>query len=176
MNKIANRDGMAAQYSYIVYSAEDLLAIDLVGADAAVKAVGATIIQRKKVQVDTTWRWLRVPKDAEISVLRTVVEPDPPLFRWHIVPHPSDHDLSVVVYGWKAILPAANAFIGALGRWTVWPTLPEWGMTLYVLGRQHDLIKKVNSEGVDYAFAISTVGWDTVIDQAVKTGRLLVPA
>ncbi|MBN1180506.1 MAG: hypothetical protein JXD18_14955 [Anaerolineae bacterium] len=182
LNQITNGDGMSCRYTYAVYSGNDLLAVDLIGADAAVKAVWATLIQHKKVKLDTSWRQMRVPREMEISTLRTVLEQEPLLCRWHIipcirdvVPQPSENDLSVVVYGWEVPLPADDAFIGALGRWTVWPTLPGWAKPLYDLGRASGLVERLDSEGVDYAFAVTTTGWDAVIDRAVKEGRLLIP-
>lgn len=175
LQQVINGDGMACRYSYVVYDGEELLAMDLIGAEVAVKAVAATLVQGKKVKLDGDWRQKRIPRQTQVSTIRTVLEQEPLLCRWHVVPQPSENDLAVAVYGWEEILPAADAFVGALGRWTVWPALPEWGDTLYDLGRRQDLIKQLESEGMDYAFCIFTEGWDQVIDQAVKEGLLPFP-
>jgi hypothetical protein len=99
----------------------------------------------------------------------------PLLCRWHVIPEPTENDLSVIVYGWEDVMPATDAFINALGRWTVWPTLPVWAESLYRLGWRSQLLHRLKCEGVDYAFALAAEGWDEVIDRGVKEGTLLIP-
>lgn len=174
LKQVVNRDGMACKYTYAVYDDEDLLAIDLIGADVAVKAVHATLVQNKKVKLDGSWQQKRLP-DMNVTTVRTVLEQDPLLCRWHVIPEPTENDLSVIVYGWEDVMPATDAFINALGRWTVWPTLPVWAESLYRLGWQSQLLHRLKCEGVDYAFALAAEGWDEVIDRGVKEGTLLIP-
>ena len=178
LQKIFNGDGMSCWYSYAVCDGEDLMACDLIGADVEVKAIHASLAQGKKVKLDGSWQSKRVPNGMQVGTLRTVLEQEPLLCRWHVVPQLSENDLSVVVYGWEDVLAAPDAFIGALGRWSVWPTLPVWAETLYRLGQQASprLVQRLTkSEGVDYAFVVNTEGWDAVIDRAVKEGQLLIP-
>jgi hypothetical protein len=162
---------MQARYSYAVYD-EDLVALDLIGADSAVKAIHATLRQGKPVWLDG---WMRRKMAVDFRTERTVLENSPPLFRWHIVPVLSENDPTIPVYGWDNILPREQALVGALARWTVWPVLPEWAEILLRLGRENDLIRDMRGEGVDYAFWLSTQGWGEVIDQAVKDGLLPFP-
>jgi hypothetical protein len=169
---IYNGDGMCCRYSYAVYDGEELLALDLIGAESEVKALNATLVQRKPVTLKGTWGRKRVGREQEIDVLRTALEDRPPLYRWHVVPIPSEQDPGLVVYGWEDILPPAGALVGALANWTVWPTLPEWGEALYRLGREADLVQAVERAGVDYAFRVWTAGWDDVIDRAIRDGQL----
>ena len=171
LQKVKNKDGMEAWYSYAVYDARDgddiLVAVDLIGADVAVKAIHATLRQRKPVWLSGYWSRLKMAVDFRTE--RTVLEADPPLFRWHVVPVISENDDRIPVYGWNDVLPRKDALVGALSRWTVFPVLPEWSETLFRLGIANDLIRgMVGREGVDYAFWLSTTGWDPVIDQAVK--------
>jgi len=174
LRKVKNKDGMQARYSYAVYDGEDLVALDLIGADSAVKAIHATLRQGKPVWLDGHWGRKRMVVDFRTE--RMVLEANPPLFRWHVIPILSENHPTIPVYGWEDILPREQALVGALARWTVWPVLPEWAETLSRLGREHDLIHDIpNREGVDYAFWLSTTGWDAVIDQAVKDGLLSFP-
>jgi len=173
LQKVKNKDGMQCRYSYAVYDGEDLVALDLIGADSAVKAIHATLRQGKPVWLDG---WMRRKMAVDFRTERTVLEANPPLFRWHIVPVLSENDPAIPVYGWEDILPREEALVGALSRWTVWPVLPEWSEVLFRLGREHDLIRDMRGrEGVDYALWVSTTGWDAVIDQAVKDGLLPLP-
>lgn len=180
LKKVVNGDGMTAAYSYAVSHKGDLMALDLIGSDVEVKAIHATLVQRKAVKIgNISWRGLTIPSGMEVRTVRTVLQPDPLLCRWHVVPQPKEDDLSVPVYGWDEVLPAADAFIGALGRWTIWPTLPIWAESLYQLGQEARpalVTRLADSEGVDYAFSLDTAGWDEIIDRAVKEGQLPLPA
>jgi hypothetical protein len=175
LKQVHNADGMAARYSYAAYHDDELLAIDLIGAESEVKALAATLIQHKWVKLSGTWGRKRVCGETEIDVLRTTLEDRPALYCYHVMPAPSENALMLAVYGWEEVIAPANALIGALANWTVWPTLPEWGEPLYRLGREAGLVKALDHKGLDYAFAVSTQGWDGLIDRAIKAGGLTFP-
>ncbi len=165
---ITNRDGIEALVSYCALDLRmnEICALDLIGAEAAVKAVHASIVQGHPVVLFGNRRGVR----EGFRTLRMVLRRDPPLHRWHIVPQPGDDTL--VVYGWEDVLPAPAALAGALARWTIWPVLPAWGKTMLRLGLERGLVQELDRIGLDYAYQVSIAGWDQVLDEAVRTGEI----
>jgi hypothetical protein len=178
LQDIRNKDGMVAQYSYIVYDKTLLVACDLIGAEVSVKALFASIVAAKKVRFGRFGRTAaQIERSGGVTSLRTTLARNPDLFRWHVTPTLSENDTLIPVYGREDHLSATDALVGTLARWTVWPTLPEWGEALYRLGREHELITLLTHGGaVDYAFHVAAQGWAEVIDQSVQDGTLPFPS
>lgn len=178
LQDIRNKDGMLAQYSYIVYHRDVLVACDLIGAEVSVKALYATIVAAKEVRFGRFGRSAaQIERSGGVLSVRTTLARNPDLFRWHVAPVLSENDITIPVYGREDHLSPTDALVGTLARWTVWPTLPEWGEGLYRLGREHELITLLKHEGaVDYAFTVASNGWGDVIDQSVQDGTLPFPS
>jgi hypothetical protein len=167
-----NPDGMECFASYLVRTYDnEILAVDLIGAETAVKAVWASLMARRHInygyqrlvlQANRSWMTVREKLDNN----------GPGLVRWHVMPRIDDD--SVVVFGWNNVIPFPQALYGVLSRHSVWPVLPEWSEALFALGHEHNLIRPLHADGCDYAYLVNLSGWDNALDEGVKNGLITV--
>lgn len=173
--RVHNRDGMDARCSYVVYSSSnELVAIDLVGAETQVKAIAASLASGNLVWIEGAYSPFKYT--GRVAFLREVLRESPPLLRWHAVPALSENDPLIPVFGWDSVLPKTDAFVGAVARWTIWPVLPEWGEPLLVSAARSGFIRPLQYFNMDYAFLIDTTKeWDELINGLLRQGIIRPP-
>jgi hypothetical protein len=173
MYTISNKDGMRALASYVVYdTSEGIVAMDVVGAETAVKAIVASLHLGRDVTVDIGWPQ-RLCVATRFRVIRSILAAG--LYRYHVVPTFSPDAQRIPVYGWNAVRSEQDALVGALARWTVYPVLPEWAEALFQLGVELGLVRWMWKAGaVDYAFWVESQGWEEAINRGISEGKLVI--
>ena len=180
---IQNSKGMAAQLIAIAfgegenYHKKVIYAIDLAGAITAVKAIWATTCSggpMKTFGIGENYRQFRGDKEAHYRSF--VSQPLPHVAHYHIVPEPRPESDYFVI---TSLISESKeqALYQTLRLYTPHPVLPGWGEPLFELGLSYTygLISALDVAGMDWAYRIATVGWDTLIDEAIKAGRITIP-
>jgi hypothetical protein len=55
-------------------------------------------------------------------------------------------------------------------------TAPEWGNKLFVRGLETEVITPIDTYGeLEWAYEVSRLGWDDIIDNMAKNGLLTFP-
>lgn len=168
---VKNTDGMTCFSSYMLFTYDnELIGMDLVGAETSVKAVWASIMSRK--QITLGYRRLSAPIFPVTTVREKLCGNSLPLLRWHIVP--LQQEGQIVIYGWNALMTLDQALYGALSRYSVWPVLPEWFPVLTELGQEHNLLRPIRYMGCDYAYIVDLTDWSAVFNEAISKHLIVI--
>jgi hypothetical protein len=180
---IQNNGGMACQLIAIAYGPDDsynkrlVYALDIAGAITAVKAVWATLCSggpMKTFGIDQNYREFRGDREAKFRSF--VSQPLPGVVHYHIVPDPRPESESFVITSLTS--PSREeALYHVLRLYSPHPVLPGWGQALFELGlsRDYGLLTRLDVAGLEWAYRVASIGWDTLIDGGLKAGRITVP-
>jgi|GEM_PF-1523124 len=187
MFTVTNHQGVRAECSFLVAaSRDDLYAFDAIGPEVAVKAVFATAFgQSKRFTFGGQYRgknlrYYHRALDTALSyeVDKAVLLQKPHLYRYTFRPAPRPGDPYVIVYGlqdWPDYTPL-HALYWALQQ-TPWPVTVPWIPHLLTCGMESGLVEPLGYGGrATFAFRISVVGWDEVLDREARAGNLAIPA
>jgi hypothetical protein len=180
---IQNNKGMSCQLTGIAYGPDGdyyrkrIYALDVAGAVTAVKAIWASVCTggpMKTMGIGENYRAFRGDKEAKYRSFTS--QPLPRVTHYHITVDPSTE----AEYFILTSLTSPSKQIGLydlLRLYTPHPVLPGWGEVLFELGlnRTFGLIVPLEVVGMEWAYRVASVGWDTLIDDAVKSGRITVP-
>jgi len=180
---IQNNQGMACQLIAMAYGPDDsynkrlVYALDIAGAITAVKAIWATLCSGgplKTYGINENYRQFRGDREARYRSF--VSQPLPGVVHYHIVPDPRPESDSFVITSLTS--PSREeALYHVLRLYSPHPVLPGWGQVLFELGlsRDYALITRLDVAGMEWAYRVESIGWDTLIDGALKAGRIAVP-
>ena len=124
--------------------------------------------------IGATYRRYRGDKEAQYRTFSSQALPR--IVHYHITPTPRpDADYFIIT-----ALTSETREIGlanVLRLYTPHPILPGWGKTLFELGlsRSYGLITELDTVGMEFAYRVDPIGWDTLIDAAVKAGQITIP-
>lgn len=167
---IKNHQGMQAHSSYAVYSRDTLYALDLIGAEIAVKALAASIYERNRRLLLGGGAY--ATDAALVCTQKETLYQNPHSYRWHFSVRATPTDPLLLVYGFGRQTPA-EALLAVLQQQTPWPARPVWGEPLYQAGQQHELISPLQYHGsVTFAYHVTVAGWDTVLSDLARHGTL----
>ncbi len=181
--KIENNKGVTGHGSYAVYFAEGaeqrLYAFDVIGSEAAVKALFAGFYQNRQGRLTFTGlrqHPLMLFRDEALQyrVEKEALKTGPTLHRWHFRAVPKASDPYLAVYGFAASdQTAAQALYNALQNYTVWPVRREWAAPLYAAGMEQQLLQPLRAtQNLSFAYRLYLSGWNTVIDTLAQAGEL----
>ena len=185
MHKVENNKGVTGHGSYAVYVAEGqdqrLYAFDVIGSEAAVKALFAGFYQSRQGRL--TFMGLRGGKApttlfrdeaVQYKVEKEALKSGPTLHRWHFRAIPKASDPYLAVYGFVGSdQTAEQALYNALQNYTVWPVRPAWAAALYAAGEEQDLLQPLRATAnLAFAYRLHLSGWHTLIDTLAKVGEL----
>ncbi len=175
--RIKNKQGMVALTDGAAVTSNHKIAyLSLVGAQTAVKAIWASVISRR-TPLTLHYKTVYGDPDVEYVVLRhsTGVAAQRPyaqgVHRWVLFPDPgptAPYLLLVPLQG----RTAEEQLVHLLNQHTLWPVKLEWGATLLARGQAGKLVQELDAHGLPWAYAVSPIGWDEVIDAAAKAGEL----
>lgn len=173
MIRIKNNKGMMAQVGAAATTEEHRIAfLSIVGAQTAVKAIWASVVSRRSpLRIGHDYRAVYGDRDVEYLVLKQGLAPG--LHHWVMYPEPNPaapYLLLVPLNGTSA----EQQLVRLLNQHSLWPVRAEWEKILWDEGRQARLVQKLEVQGdrLPWAYAVSTIGWDDVIDEAAKAGSL----
>ena len=180
---IQNNQGMACQLIAIAYGQDDaynkrlIYALDIAGAITAVKAIWATLCSGgplKTYGINENYRQFRGDREAKYRSF--VSQPLPGVVHYHVVPDPRPESDSFVI---TSLITESRelALYHVLRLYSPHPVLPGWGGALFELGltRDYGLITRLEVAGMEWAYRVESIGWDTLIDVALKESRITVP-
>jgi hypothetical protein len=180
---IQNNQGMACQLIAIAYGTGErynkkrIHCLDVAGAITAVKAIWATLCSggpMKTYGINENYRQFRGDREARYRSF--VSQPLPGVVHYHVVPDPRPESESFVITSLTS--PSREeALYHVLRLYSPHPVLPGWGDALFELGlsRDYGLLTRLDVAGLEWAYCMESIGWDTLIDQALKAGRITVP-
>jgi len=172
MIRIKNNKGMMAPATAAAVTPDDRIAfLSLVGALTAIKAVWAsTISRRSPLSISGCHKWLYGDDDVEYLVVKRTLAPG--LYNWVLYPEPGPTAPYLLLVPLRG-MSEQEQLIHLLNQHTLWPVREAWAETLWERGLDGKLIQKLVTYGnLAWAYAVSPVGWDTVIDEAAKAGLL----
>ena len=184
MQAIKNNQGMMCQLTGIAYGPDGnefynriVYALDIVGANTAVKAIWASLCSGSPMKTfGISANHYRFSGDKEAKYRTFSSQPLPRITHYHIVPGPRpDADYFIIT----ALTAESReiALYDVLRLYTPHPVLPGWGKTLFELGLSinYGLISELEVVGTDWAYRIEAIGWDALIDEAAKECSITVP-
>jgi len=184
MYSIKNNKGMGAMATSIAITSNDKVGfLTIAGAQTAVKAIWASVINTRTplyVQGPELKRGKKIKGDDELQYVVEKFRLRPALHHWVIIP---DYLPDSAFY---LLLPMEGKskeelLVNLLRRHTLWPvrdydTAPEWGDKLFVRGLETEAIIPIDTYGeLDWAYEVSRLGWDGIIDNLAKNGLLTFP-
>jgi hypothetical protein len=195
---IRNNDGMEALVAQIAADKwnQDLHFLSMVGSLTAVKAIWASLQAGRKLSVAGSLHLVLSPhkKDKWVTIKGTLYNGR--MRHWLIVKVPTLAMDYPVLPIWKfngngpefitdpeqwEEADKHQILVEYLRLYTLWPVLPEWGEALWEAGcGNHDcwdggkLIHPLTYRGMPWAFRVSSLGWDGVIDSLVKQGAISI--
>ena len=181
---IQNNKGMGCQLIALAYGPDGddfykrtLYCLDIAGASTAAKAIWASLCSGtplKTAGIGQNYRKFHGDKEAHYRTFTS--QPLPKVAHYHSVVEPRI-DASYYVITSLTGQSREIALYDILRLYTPHPVLPGWGKALFdlALSRQYNLVSALEVAGMEWAYRIASVGWDTLIDQAVKEGRIAVP-
>ncbi len=185
MHKVENNKGVTGHGSYVVYVAEGqeqrLYAFDVIGSEAAVKALFAGFYQSRQGRLTFTGlRGRHAPttlfrdEALQYKVEKEALKSGPTLHRWHFKAVPQASDPYLAVYGFAGSdQTAAQALYNALQNYTVWPVRPDWAVPLYAAGVEQALLQPLRATAnLAFAYRLHLCGWNAIIDTLAKAGAL----
>ena len=175
LNIIYNSKGMAAKSSYAIWNeSNQYVALDVLGAEVAVKAIWASVIARRSVlHVGNSYRTVTGDPDVDYRLVKQTLAPG--VHHWVLYPEPgptSPYLLLVPLDG----MTAQEQLVQVLNQHTLWPVKEEWGQVLWERGTDTEskLVQELITYGdLAWAYAVRPTGWDEVIDQAARDGSLV---
>lgn len=187
--KIRNNKGMAATVTAAALTDSDTIAfLSIVGAQTAVKAIWASVVGRQAHLMIGQRGHKSYVGDSEMEYVTIKLSPASGVHHWVIYPDPQPDDLFVLLLPLNDGRSKGQLLVELLNQHTLWPARPEWAEELWKRGRDlreanvvddfpkkdvPRLVHKLKVYGsLEWAYAVSTVGWDDVIDRAVKDGTL----
>jgi hypothetical protein len=179
---IQNNKGMACQLIAIAYDTgerynrKQIYALDIAGAITAVKAIWATTCTggpMKTFGINENYNQFRGDKEAGYRSF--VSQPLPGVTHYHIVPEPRPESEYFVLTSLTSESRERGLY-DLLRLYTPHPVLPGWREPLFELGmsRDYGLITSLKTAGMEWAYEVSSTGWDTLIDNAIKNRRIHV--
>ena len=171
---IKNKQGMAALCTKAAVTDDDRIAfLAIAGALTAVKAIWASVLNRKTpLFIGRSYK----PHfgDRDVEYLVTKQSPAQGVHQWVMYPDPGpDAPYLVLIPLDFNGMDAEAQLVEVLNRHTLWPVKPEWSSVLWNLGVEKNLVTPLTVHGgLEWAYTVCPVGWDDVIDEAAKTGRL----
>ena len=181
MVKIKNRKGMEVGATSVVVTSDKKIAfVSIVGAQTAVKAIWASVLNRRTLlHVSGSRDYYYGDDDVEYVTLKQ--SPAPGVHHWVMYPEPgpSAPFLLLIPLG----MSKEEQLVKMLNQHTLWPVKDEWakvlweqGTTTVIDGDDTEgtcLIRKLKVHGnLEWAYAVSTIGWDDVIGQEACNGNL----
>ncbi len=176
MLEIENRKGMMVGATAVVVTPDKRIAfLSIIGAQTAVKAIWASVLNRRAVlHVSGCRDYYYGDGDVEYVTLKQ--SPAPGVHHWVMYPEPgpSAPFLLLIPLG----MSKEEQLVELLNQHTLWPVKDEWGEMLWEKGiiAGDDgtcLIQELEVHGnLDWAYAVSTIGWDDVIDREARSGNL----
>ncbi|MCP4643656.1 MAG: hypothetical protein GY851_24630 [bacterium] len=176
MLTIKNRKGMAVGITSAAVTPDERIAfLSIVGAQTAVKALWASVLNRRAA-LHISGRSNSYYGDDNVEYVTLKQSPAPGVHHWVMFPEPgpSAPYLLLVPLG----MSREEQLVKLLNQHTLWPVKDEWGSVLWEQGITAGdddvcLIRELEVHGnLDWAYAVSTIGWDDVIDQAARQGSL----
>jgi len=176
MLEIKNRKGMMVGATAVVVTPDKKIAfLSIIGAQTAVKAIWASVLNRRTLlHISGCRDYYYGNGDVEYVTLKQ--SPAPGVHHWVMYPEPgpSAPFLLFIPLGMRK----EEQLVELLNQHTLWPVKDEWGSTLWEKGIVADddgvcLIQELTVHGnLDWAYAVSTIGWDDVIDREARSGNL----
>ena len=172
MIRIKNNKGMTVPATAAAVTPDDRIAfLSLVGALTAIKAVWASTISRRS-PLFVTGRYRRLYGDGDVEYLVVKQTLAPGLYNWVLYPEPGPTAPYLLLVPLRG-MSAQEQLVHLLNQHTLWPVREEWAETLWERGLGEELIQKLDTYGnLAWAYMVSPIGWDTVIDEAAKAGLL----
>ena len=180
---IQNNKGMATRLIAVAYGPEGddfykrrIYALDIAGAVTAVKAIWATLCSGGPIKtfgIGANRRTFRGDKEAKYRSF--ISQPLPRITHYHIVPGPRP-EADYFVLTSLTSEPKESGLLNLLRLYTPHPVLSGWGPALLELGvsGKYGLVTSLDVAGMDWAYRVDAVGWDTLIDEASKGGHIAV--
>ncbi len=176
MLTIKNRKGMSVGVTSAAVTPDKRIAfLSIVGAQTAVKAIWASVLNRRAL-LHISGRGNYYYGDTDVEYVTLKQSPAPGVHHWVIYPEPgpSAPYLLLVPLG----MSKEEQLVNLLNQHTLWPVKDEWASTLWeqgIIAGDDDvcLIRQLKVHGnLDWAYAVSTIGWDDVIDREARNGSL----
>jgi hypothetical protein len=176
--KIKNRQGMEAVLTAAVTTdeARTIVFASIVGAQTAVKALWASILNRRTA-LHISGRRDYCFGDGDVEYVTIKQSPAPGVHHWVMYPEPGPEALFLLLVPLQG-MSEEEQLVRLLNQHTLWPVKDEWASELWERGVAVDdtgarLIRELTVHGdLEWAYAVATIGWDDVIDRAAKDGRL----
>lgn len=170
---IKNSKGMCTLATAAAITPDDrkVVFLSIAGVQTAVKAIWASVVSRRSpLWVLGDYRAIRGDGDVDYLVVKQTLAPG--IHHWVLYPEPgptAPYLLLVPLNG----MDVEEQLVHLLNQHTLWPVKAEWGKTLWERGYKQGLAQKLVTYGdLSWAYAVSPVGWDEVIDEAAKEGLL----
>jgi hypothetical protein len=180
--RIKNRKGMEAVLTAAVTTTHEpntIVFASFIGAQTAVKAIWASILNRRSIlQVGHK---SYCTGDPNVEYLTLKQSPAPGVHHWVMLPEPGPDALFLLMIPLQG-MTEQEQLVKLLNHHTLWPVKDEWASVLWERGAEKQylddgdmpdtcLIRELKVHGnLEWAYAVSTIGWDDVIDQAAKDG------
>ena len=180
---IKNKGGMSVQVVACAYGRDpddsygrrQLYALDIAGSHTAVKAIWATVLSGGPLQPAGFARYkaLRADKEADFLVMRST--PLEHVHHYHMIVEPKPTAPYLVITSQLGVR-REETLARFLNTYTLYPVIDPWAEVVFAEGVRRKLVVKLETVGLEWAYRIETWGWDEVLDEAAKDGRLTFPA
>lgn len=162
---VKNRKGMQAQLIAAATLENTVAFLSIAGALTAVKAIWASVVSKRAV---VNIRHLSYTGgDFTYGCHKQKLAPG--IWQWTLFPEPSPSAPYLLLIPFNG-MSAEDMLVQVLNRHTLWPVKEQWGKTLWTQGQK--LIRRMSTHGLAWAYAVNPVGWDKVIDRAIRNGTL----
>jgi len=180
---IKNNKGMSAQVIACAYDDDPqegygrkrLYSLDIAGSHTAVKAIWASVLSGSPLTPSgfAGYKVLRGDKETKYLAMRST--PLPNINHYHIIVEPMPTATYLVITSQLGI-NREYALTRMLNTHTLYPVLPDWGDVLFDMGVKAKLVHALETFGLDWAYRVEVLGWETILDSAAKNGLLVFPA
>jgi len=174
-SRVTNPQGMDANVIWAAYGGgwnhRELYGLGITGQSVNIKAIQATIGRNTALKMSGQVGYFAArPTDGAWMLLRQTVLAgvDYAVF----IPNPRDPETSIYLLSSIFPLEKEDQMVRYLDLYTIWAVRPEWKEALFEAGEKRKLIKKLNSSGIEWAYTIYTSGWDKILDELAKDGKL----
>ncbi|MCP4543945.1 MAG: hypothetical protein GY832_43070, partial [Chloroflexi bacterium] len=167
--RIKNRKGMETVLTAAVTTDETktIIFASLIGAQTAVKAIWASILNRRSILQIGHKSYCTGDPNVEYLTLKQ--SPAPGVHHWVMLPEPGPDALFLLMIPLQG-MTEQEQLVKLLNHHTLWPVRDMWAEELWNRGVVADdegtcLIQELKVHGeLGWAYAVNTIGWDDVID------------
>ena len=151
--------------------------LDLAGGQTAVKAIWATMHSggpMKVLGIGSSWRQYRGTGEKG-AYLSFDAQPLPKVIHCVMTMTPKPEG-DVFVISSLTHESKKEGLYDVLRLYTPFPVLREWAIALFELGVDKGLVQRLGAVGtIEWAHAVAAIGWDDVLDGAIKRGDIRMP-